>query len=283
MENKIIKVTDLHIIGGGLNIEGGDPYKILKDNNNHNILWINTILVLDRPLVDNIIFEDLFNDTTYPILENRINEINEHHYMAVYLTILQYYIKNGKRLLGKKEDDTLKITVHFHQDVTCQPLIQQVVSHLNSIMKIPVKIAIDYLTDKPIFSQTAQSYKGTEILLSFSQCAGLEPLWKPGVILISDTFVPFSIDDSIVKITDEYKVVNDIMTRLLLILESEYNKKSVEYVNKFYKSYNPNKNVYEAKILTLDDFNVTKILQVDKLWNPTDKEEIVRLVECPNC
>ena len=51
MENKIIKVTDLHIVGGGLNIEGGDPYKILKDNNNHNILWINTILVLDRPLV----------------------------------------------------------------------------------------------------------------------------------------------------------------------------------------------------------------------------------------
>ena len=39
MENKIIKVTDLDIVGDSLNTEGND----------HDFLWICTILVLERP------------------------------------------------------------------------------------------------------------------------------------------------------------------------------------------------------------------------------------------
>src|SRR6185312_16480063 len=95
-----LKVSEIYQLGGGLNIEGGYPLRDLKKKS----IWANIVVVLDRPLIDNIIFDDILANNKYPLLENALDDLNEHQFMAAYLLILAYYIENGRRLLNYPSD-----------------------------------------------------------------------------------------------------------------------------------------------------------------------------------
>ena len=289
LENKV-KIKSIFDFAKGLNIEGGYPWiKLMKDNQHkldkNKFLWINLILVLDAPLFTNILFDDLLKDTKYPMLENRIEEINEHHFMASFLMILKYYIINGRKLTNKKEGP-MTLGVHIHQDINCKSLIKLIDEHLTNFISLHEyqTVNIRYLCDNPIYMTTNPDYKNLDILISLSQCAGMKAdeshkNGDPGTLYISNTFVPYSIDYKKIYNYLEYRVNNDLITRLEDILNSEYNEEAVTYVNKNYVSFNPDKNKkFKAHILTKNDFIETKILQVDKLWNPEDKEEEIIVI-----
>lgn len=267
----MISIKNLFKTAGALNIEGGFPVKYL----NNNSLWVNLVLVLDRPLIDNIIFDEILKNNKYPLLENSIEELNEHKFMASYLMVIGYYIENGRLLLNKTKDEDLNITIHVHQDKSCWLLIHMLRKYLKKMYEYfgfdMNKINIDYRTDDPYFISKSHNYCKTNILISLSQCAGLDPKLCSGELIIPNEFIPFNIDKNEVYCNQKYVVNNDLITRIDDILISKYNDYCVNYINKNYISFNPNKN-YNAKKLSKEDFKTTTILQVDKIWNPKDYE-----------
>jgi hypothetical protein len=271
-----IKVSTLDTIAFGLNIEGGDPYRRLQhDCKDKPFIWANLILVLDRPLVDNVVFDEIWNDNRFPLLENRIDNLNEHHFMAAFLMIIQYYITHAHKLLNKKSNQNVKITIHLHQDPSRIPLCDIINKHLCMLMNVPNNIELEYLTDTPIYNKTTTNYAETDILISLSQCAGLSLEHIPGTLYVANKFIPYDVNTSMVNTLQKYRVVNDLVFRIGRMLKSEYNIKSVEYVNQNYKSNNPGKINNKAHVLTSNDFIDTTILQLDGLWNPKNKNELV--------
>jgi len=278
-----LRITELHKLATGINIEGGYPYRcLMRDNPFKNVIWGNIVLVLDRPLLDNILFEEIekkIREDTSLILENLIDEINEHKMFATYLMILCYYIANGRQLLNKKKDDILHIVVHIHQDIVGMNIISRFKKYLPEMKDIDLtKIIIEYRIDDYTFISTQHNYTNTDILLSLSQCAGLHPDLKPGDFIIPNTFIPYDIKNKKIYWLSQYKIPNNIVNELNNILNSKYNKLCKEYINNNYISLNSKKLNDQANLLTKKDFYQTDVLQVTELWNPKDKNAIINII-----
>jgi hypothetical protein len=173
------------------------------------------------------------------------------------------------------------MTIHFHQDsLNGKPLINLFKSYLDIFInhfKLDVSlIEFDYRTDQHTYVESVHDYTNTNILLSFSQCAGLDPELPAGELIVPDTFVPYNIDNKTIDISKSYQVPNDIVKSIGSILKSRFCNHVVNYMNDNYKSYNTNKKLSKIS-LSGKDFHINKILQVDKLWNPIDKTEMVNL------
>ena len=269
----------------GLNIEGGDPYlRLASDHkqNGTNFLWANLILVLDRPFVDNIVFEKLWNDNRFVLLEPRIDNLNEHHFMAAFLMVIRYYLMNCHELLRKNNNDHVKITIHLHQDPSRRPLLHIIETYLKMMHSKDwsSNVEIEYLTDTDsvkYFKGTSTNYANTDILISLSQCAGLSEEYIPGTLHIADTFVPFSNNCTIIEESKRYRVNNDLSIRIDDIIASHFNEESVQFINMNYKSENPIKEHHKANLFTKNDFPTSVILQVDGIWNPTDPNELIKV------
>lgn len=275
------KVSEIYKYAGGLNIEGGFPKHALENNK----IWSNIILILDRPLVDNVVFDEILKDmeiNKYQILENAIQNINEKQMLAIMLMTIIYYIENASKLVRNapnyKSVVGYNMCIHVHQDVkNANGLINILKTCLENMNVNTYKANIEWRTDTPDYTTTNRDYRNTDILLSISQCAGLDPKLNAGMMLIADRFIPYDIDSRTIKLNEEYKVNNDMTTRLTDILQSEHNQKSVEYVNNNYVSANKNKEHDKATLINYNDFHTTKILQVNKLWNPKNGNELVTI------
>lgn len=278
----MISVSELYKIGGGLNIEGGLPQIDLnKNKGEHAKIWANLVVVLDRPLIDNICFDFILNNNRYPLLENAIDNLNEHHFMTAFLLVICYYIKECHKFVNKEK---VKITIHVHQDSICMPLVSLINSHLHRLIASLKtqsasephlnldRVTIEYRTDIGSYISTAHNYDDTDVLISLSQCAGLDPKYIAGTLIVPDTFIPFDIDSQTVDITKKYSVSNHLMGILDDILKWELHENIVNYVNKNYVSDCPSKK-FKAVLLSQSDFKVTNIIQVSKLWNPLDPHE----------
>ncbi|XWV25275.1 hypothetical protein QJ856_gp0495 [Tupanvirus deep ocean] len=274
-----MELGQLFHLAAGLNIEGGYPLlDLLKTNPKGK--WINLILVLDRPLVDNITFDELFSNNKYPLLENAIDNLNENHFLASYLMIIGYYIDNGHQICCKNETEYLNITIHLHQDTASTPLLNLLKSYVEVVIKDNglehKKIKINYLTDEKTYVCSDHNYDDTDLLISLSQCAGLHPNLMPGSLIIPNQFIPYQIHDNIIYESLSYEMPNLLKKDLENVLFSKFNNYSVKYINDNYVSANPNKK-FLAKEFTKNDFNVTNILQVDELWNPTNPKVLVKI------
>lgn len=281
-----LQVNALDAISSGLNIEGGLPYeKLVKDNPSKSILWSNLILVLDRPLIDNILFEDLaksMQSNNYLLLENTVDNINEHKMFTIYLMIIGYYLEHGRRLLNRNSSDHLTITCHMHQDIASVELLNilaKMVDELCSCFKLDMsKLTINYKTDKYTFISSKHNYTNTDILISLSQCAGLDPKIKPGEMIIANQFIPYNVTKKEINTKKQYTVPNHLVYTIDDILNSSYYQYSMDYVNTNYKSGNPAKCNHRANKITREDFHESQILQVNDLWNPINETEVVTII-----
>lgn len=74
---------------------------------------------------------------------------------------------------------SITITIHLHQDVACQPLIDLIKRHLDYLLpyfNLQVdRLVLEWRTDTPNYSTTSHDYTNTDLLISLSQCAGLDP------------------------------------------------------------------------------------------------------------
>lgn len=279
-----IKVSQLGDIAEGLNIEGGNPYyDLCKSNPCYTTIWINLVLVLDRPLIDNVTFQELdekMKKNSYPLLENTVDNLNEHKMFGIYLMIIGYYLENGRDILCKARGP-LNIIIHIHQDEFSGNLIKilkQYVTELCTFHNIDMNnIKIDYKTDEYTYKATKYNYENTDILLSFSQCAGLSSKLKPGDMIIPSIFIPYNIRKQRINKDQSYDVANHLMYSMERILESKFNMYSVNYVTNNYKSANLKKQNDKVGKLQQSDFFDGRILEVNELWNPTDTNELVNI------
>jgi hypothetical protein len=277
--NNSISLQDIHQLAGGLNIEGGFPCLDLHKTN-PNGKWINLILVLDRPLIDKITFDEILKNNKYFLLENAIENLNEKHFFAAYLMIIGYYLENGHKIFNKNENEILSVTIHIHQDKISIALISILGTYVNLLIKnnnLQKNIALQYLTDDTTYICSNHNYGRTDLLISLGQCAGIEPTFMPGTLLIPKQFIPYNISKRLICAYAAYDVENQLIIDLNDILNSKYNDYAVTFINKNYVSANPNKNDMASKI-KMEDFKLTNILQADELWNPTNPKELVSII-----
>ena len=274
-----MRIGDVHKLAGGLNIEGGFPARDLLKTS-PNAKWINLILVLDRPLIDNIIFDDIFANNPYPLLENALDNLNENHFLAAYVMILMYYIENGRKLFNISDNQVYRIMVHIHQDEKSVPLVDLIDSYIKQIYSDTIShdmnITISYCTDDKNYLNSGHDYAGTDLLISLSQCAGLDSMFEPGSLLIADKFIPYDIDNKIIMTNNYYQEPNILLLHLNDILNSKYHEYAINFVNQNHQSANPLKK-HQAEKFSTQSFHITNILQVNKLWNPKDENEMVNI------
>ena len=147
-------------------------------------------------------------------------------------------------------------------------LVKEFGKEINSIYNIDCQIEVR--TDHPFYEK--QEYK-TDMVLSFSQCAGLDPQLEAGALIIPTTFIPF--DCKTVYPSKEYKMENVLAQDMAEILKSQYHDFVVKQMSN-YKSDNVKK-LHKPRALTMSDFHVSKILQVDGIWNPKNGDELVKV------
>ena len=267
-------MKNIHRFGAGLNIEGGFPYRDLQSSK--STIWANLILVLDRPLIDMIDFDDIVKNNPYLLLENAIIEINERQFLTVYMLILEFYVLNGSKLVNKKDPT---IVVHIHQDENCYPLIKIITSLLEkrNLMSSRIK----FKTDKPNYQSMNHGKYMCDILISLSQCAGLDPSIPAGALLCSDTFIPLDLQSSTLRLDSKYQVKNSLIEHSQEIFGQDCVNDIVKLVNTEYVSANPNKSGQIARRPVVGDLHHTNIIQVDRLWNPNASLQSITIVQ-PN-
>ena len=270
-----MEIQNLSKVACGLNIEGGFPHRDLI-RTSPQALWVNLVIVLDRPLIDHHLFDDILARNPYPLLENAITELNEARMFTAYLAIIGYYCEHGRSLINIKRDTPLRMTIHIHQDTVCQPLVDLLKSMVNEMMTyFSVRdVIIDYRTDSKWYAP--QEYGDAHILVSLSQCAGLDSQSEPGTLLVPSIFIPYDIDNKVIFKSRMYHANNDLPKHLTDILTSKYSAYAFDYVTTNYRSANPSKQ-HRVTPLAKEDFVECVLLQVDKLWNPTNPQEVVEI------
>jgi hypothetical protein len=259
-----VELKDLWRLGEALNIEGGYPGRSAKH-------WANLVVILDRPLVDGIVFDDLkrnVQQNRYPFLENGVNEINEPRYLAAFVMVMGFYMQRHQSMV-----------VHVHQAkedaAALVEFLQQQSAAIETRFKTSCKIT--FRTDDPIYKPDEKLDGLTEMMLSLSQCAGLSPTLTPGTMFAPTTFIPYDIEKKTVNPKQSYTVVNQLVTDIDQILQSAHMAHAVEQLRP-YKSANSTKTHIVPTEFTSADFVTTvKILHVSALWNPTKPNDIVRL------
>lgn len=280
-KTSFIGVGDIHLVGKVGNIEGGLPALKLQKNNTKS-LWANLVVILDRPWED-ITFDELFRqveEKKYKMLENGINCLNEHKFLIAYMSIILYYLNNGHKLLNLEKNKLLHIKIHLHQDKRFNKILQLIELYLIQLhdhIKNPFRVT--YASDNWTYMTTDEKYDDTDILLSFSQCVGLDSKLVPGTLIVPNEFIPFDIQNNKIHICDKYNVVNDLIEKLPMIFESKYVSIATDHINSKYVSDNESKKNHIGTIINEHDFIVTPVLQLNGLWNPTDKQEQIMLIK----
>src|SRR4029078_76771 len=168
-----------------------------------------------------------------------------------------------------------KIIIHFHQDQIVENLIKIFDDTLTKLLtELNISGRYSFTRDFPIYKKNNYN---TDILISFSQCAGLDSKYLPGDFLVSETFIPFNVNENKILINKSYKIKNDLVNNLDKIINKNYHKLIVNYVNETYISDNLSKINHHSDMIKMKDFYFTNILQVNDLWNPVDEDKRVYL------
>lgn len=278
-----IKISELEKHASGLNIEGGYPYNHITNNGElSNKIWVNSVIVLDRPLIDNLLFDVLFKrftDNSYTLLENVIPEINEPDFIALYCSIIMYYVYNCESLLNK---DKAKIVVHVHQDKHSINLINILKKYVDDLIKQfdinTDKFTLTYTTDDFHYQNTTP-YKpeDADILISLSQCAGVDRKIKAGDILITNKFIPYDIDNNVVRTDNTYYTDNHLVKTIDSVVNSAFMRCVANTINTDYVSSNKLKTQKADISGIMNKIHNLPILHVNALWNPVDEDEPVTL------
>lgn len=271
-----LSVNELYKIAPGLNIEGGNPGIDLGSDK----IWACLCLVLDRPLIDDISFDYVMNsmkENAYPLLENTIDTINEKHMIAQMILVALYYIELAVEKCYRV------VVFHFHQDKIVHNLISIFDKYLHDLIKIiginVGDVNIKYRTDNRIYLETDINNDGVDIVVSFSQCAGLDAKYVPGTMLVPNEFIPMNFVKKIIYCHDKYTCKNDLVDNYIDVASKVYQQNIVDYVNDNYMSASKYKHENMATIVASDDFVVTTLLQVSDLWVP-DKCDTYKIEIC---
>lgn len=270
--------------GGALNIEGPRPFIRLHAENltqDARPLWLNAAMVLDCPLADNrehkaretfaqIEARQLQN--AWPILENAIVDINEHQMLAFMLAFVQGALELA-RTQAEARGRQVCVCVHVHQFAANAAFF---IAFLRQHVQVPDVARIEYTHDQTRdasgkgtfltdYACTAVRYAGVDMLISLSQCAGIDQELRPGDWVVADHFRHMNISCHPARLSpNELKVHNAALDGHLIV---DF-VCARDVVNRHYRSANPAKAHHRAHMPPLVTDHA--MLVVDKIWCPVE-------------
>lgn len=268
---KAVTNDTLGRVAAGLNIEGGYP---AMDHVKGKCRWVNMVSVLDRPLIDNLSFEELkaiVVKNKYKLLEAGVDNLDEKRLLQILITIFAFYVTKYKSII-----------VHIHQAPEdaqgLQEILLQSFIALKEEKKNQVDCKVEWRTDHPVYKRPQPPIRDdVECFLSFSQCAGFLSCQPPGTLLIPNRFTPFDVKTNTVHSSKAYQVNNSLQEDIVEIaLAREYH----DFAAKCTMNYqSQNKKKVPSDVLGpldpadfIDCFRLpNNLLQVTDLWNPTPK------------
>lgn len=126
--------------------------------------------------------------------------------------------------------------------------------------------------DTPTYTTTTCNYSQFDALVSLSQCAGLQRGQKPGQLLVTDRFIPWSLQTNLINIKAAYTARNQLVFKQVqddCFRRNGATEEILKYVNSAYKQSNPKKSSHKATREDLGDLTrISGMLQVSGIWNP---------------
>lgn len=247
-----VENSRLRLVAAGLNIEGGRPFAQLNSKQK----WANLVLVLDHPLHMTSTFEESLKEVQekkYVLLENLFSSINEKQLLVAYLSLIYHYaVVEGKKLL-----------IHIHQFPEYSQkwidLIKQYWKKLGWKSEYPLV----FLSDTPTFVSTLVSdYKEADVVLSLSQCAGVDSQYPTGTWFLPYRFIPMK--GNCISMKDRYQVQNDLCNQALTTF---CHPEVVSLVNSCYVSTSSFKHKEKASSVP-PSLHQVSLLEYDEIWNP---------------
>lgn len=286
-----------------LNIEGGN----VSRDKHESTKWGNLVVVLDRPIIDNVVFDTILQHaraSKFPLLENAIIELNEPKFLVAWQALIAYYMRKYDNSETCKNFENLnRICIHIHQFPEFKGIVDLVKMFIVDAKRhYGLSIGVDVRTDNPFYSKQSYSYSNSNLsssnlninsitkpycfVLSLSQAAGLDPRYEPGALLVPTAFIPF--DGKTAFSSQRYVVINSLIEDIPIIFQdkssvskfndnksSEHNFSLAQLRN--YKSPNPEKH-HLPRHLVHNDFHLdVSILQINRIWNPTDANEKIAI------
>lgn len=297
-QSSTLLLHQLHTLGDAFNIEGGTPFLKL---NKHQI-WLNLAVVLDRPLVDGKTLHEITTHNPFSLKESSIETYNEAQVNLAFTLITLHYLQHGHTIMKKAPEQDMHLVLYIHRNSSgkkqvklFQSLIQAAIDKNNIVKNLEPKKNSPSIMDVwyfPEYKTTLEfrigyedymigNYEDCDIIFSFSLVGGLNQKYPSGSLLIPEQFIPYAIDAHTIYKNQAYSVSNHLHQELPLILEHPEHEKLVEVINRtpLFLSPNPVKNSLRAQKLTLQDFNKATIFQIPKNFNPTDKNQMITILD----
>ena len=280
VQAEVVDVEQLHFYADGLNIEGGI---IPSEKLNPNQLWANLAIVLDRPIITGETLDVITEKNAYALKEASIIDYDEVKANTAYAAILHYYLQHGRRDLNKDKNKPVKLLVHIHRNRSARAhfqlikqLLQPLIDSGQLVEQTPSADQLGIMYYRPTNSQleVRKGFQGealeqnsdTDIVISLSMVAGLNPSYESGTLLIPTKFLPYKVETSELLLSNQYSEKNDLLRIMPEIKNSPF-KLVLNQITKT-RSENTEKLEYQARPLKFQDFRVATILQADGYFYP---------------
>lgn len=288
-------VQDLHQHTGAdaFNIEAGKPALAIRAG----AVCVNLAFVMDASIVTGVTLPEIdkiAEENGYPLKEMAIAEYDELKVNLATIIVLEHYLKEGRRFVGKAADEPLHIVVHTHRASTAiyinhliarllqeaipgryELVLKETINRAKQAVTEPLLLKIPDLNTEIHFRRgfaeelTDPIYKQTDILFSYSMVGGLSKL-LPSSMLIPHTFIPFEEKELKLRVDKTYSVRNHLLEEIDNIVA----KPQAHYFELMERSFNTlnRHKPFTARPLTSADFHPVTLLQVYDLFHPTKKE-----------
>jgi hypothetical protein len=288
-----LSLDQIHLVGDGLNIEGATiAQKYLKQNQ----IWANLCVVLDRPFLDGIEYDEIAKNNCYSLKEVSLLEYNEKQVNLAYVTTLYHYITKAHEIVKKVKHEEVKIIIKVHRSgpeqldllekllTKCYPELGGKKLEADGFCKYELFIynfpqhnvqAHFCFGNKPEFLGELGKYNDKDIVLSFSLVAGFNPKLKAGSLLIPSSWIPLTLGNMELFVNKRYVVRNHLQESISEILMLQ-NERLLNAVNEF-SSENPQKK-HIARKLALDDFKEATLVQADGMFNPSKHPKFLKVL-----
>lgn len=290
-----ITLAELYQHGDGFNIEAGTPFFHL----NQQQIWLHLAAVLDRPLLDGKTLAEITTHNPYPLKESSIAQYNEAQVNLALALITIYYLQQGHTLLQKPANELMTICLQVHRNSSGLAQVKMLQTLLAAVINF-TPLENQQLSATPGFitawylpayhaklefrigyaPETIGYYQHADIIFSFALVGGLNPNYPSGTLLLGQEFIPFDVDQNVVRKCDRYQTRNHLLTEITKVITQPLQQELLQLINSSAAllSPNPAKQALLATPLTSADFKPATIFQISRLFNPTDRQQKIKLM-----
>lgn len=282
---------ELHRFAVAMNDEGGRLTFCIDKTKQ---IFTNLSVVLDRPYIDGTNFNELQKIRTekqYKTKEEALDHFNDKQTNFSYCMIMNYYIKNACRIIGKDDAtlifhtfrggdgpnhlENLKETLDIGSpelkgkrlssegtDLAGEVFRYEFPDYHSTVLFSFGKA--DLNPEKTVYTQFKNStlFKNADIIVSFSVHFGLHPDWEAGTLIIPNKWTPIDLNEMKIQTLQSYEGKNHLLESIDQILNDSDQTSMLQNINQGSKSKNVNKKGMYAAPLARKDFKTGHFIEL---------------------